>query len=124
MIRRMVTAAARAAESWLRGGTQSPPTWAKVYLGAFATSVNEQRRRQQILIPVHHVGTDDAEFADLYHWCQQRGCQLFWDRVIWDALLQRWESNGIGGADLLFIISPDEDTAFEALLTWSRTLDF
>jgi len=89
----------------------------RVYLGAFGTSVGEQSRQGMHLVAVDSHQLDQV-FEDLQDWCRDRGCKLFWDRVIWDQWHQRWESNGIGGADVMFIATADEHVATEAWLAW------
>ena len=56
--------------------------------------------------------------VDLEHWCQVNFCYYFFDRVWYDVWRKRWESNGIGGCDVLVICTDVESSAVMATLKW------
>jgi hypothetical protein len=62
-------------------------------------------------------GRQDA-FEEIRRWAVQHGCGIVVDRVIWDQWRGRWESNCIGGEDLAFFGSNDEEVAVLAVLVW------
>lgn len=94
------------------------------YLGMFGMTVDVARSNGLTLIPTNIVSIEE-DLLDLIDWCRDRGCKVFWDRVIWDRWMKRWESNGIGGMDVLFVgvRSNDEETIIEAKLVWGASVD-
>lgn len=89
------------------------------YLGAYSMCVDRIQSDRRHLIATNLHDVDD----ELLEWCRDRGCKLFWDRVIWDNWMHRWQSNGIGGFDILFILAPDSETGMEAKLAWGGYID-
>lgn len=83
---------------------------------------------------VHHLNVDHAynEFKHVIMvnrspwpdrdefdmWCQLNLCYYCYDRVWYDKWRNRWESNGIGGFDVLFVLTDNDDTAVMAQLVW------
>lgn len=87
------------------------------YLGMFGMTVDQARARDMTLVATNIDGFDDR-FTEVLDWCRDRGCKVFWDRVTWDKWKGCWESNGIGGVDVLFIASDVPEVITEARLSW------
>lgn len=85
------------------------------YLGAFGWSVDRAYGSDKQVV-VTDAGWDELD--ELTAWCAEHGCQCFWDRVLYDQWMSRWVSNGIGGADYLFIQCESESMAIMARLRW------
>lgn len=85
------------------------------YLGLFGRSVDQAYGDDKWVIATY-AGWDEVE--ELIAWCKDNGCQCFWDRVLYDHWMCKWVSNGIGGADYLFIQCDSENSATMARLTW------
>lgn len=82
---------------------------------------------------VHHLNVDHA-YNEFKHviivnrpwpdrdefdmWCQLNLCYYCYDRVWYDQWRRRWESNGIGGGDALFVLTNNDETAVMAQLVW------
>lgn len=56
--------------------------------------------------------------SEFDRWCQQYFCYYFYDRVWYDKWRHRWESNGIGGYDMLFIATNCDTGAMMSKLGW------
>lgn len=83
---------------------------------------------------LHHLTVDRAykefkhvimvhDYNHYYHdefdmWCQLNLCYYLYDCVWYDRWRNRWESNGIGGSDALFVLTNNDDTAIMAQLRW------
>jgi hypothetical protein len=99
--------------------TNPQPEPEKTYLGAFATTVDRARTNGLHTIAITSIGDLNSEFQSIVEWCRAHGCQLIWDRVIWDHWHQCWTNNAIAGGDMLFVLTADRDTATLARLTWA-----
>lgn len=85
------------------------------YLGAFGWSVDQAYGMDKQVVATD-AGWDELD--EMTEWCAEHGCQCFWDRVLYDQWMCKWVSNGIGGADYLFIQADTEDLATLARLRW------
>lgn len=85
------------------------------YLGAFGWSVDQAYGSDKKVIATN-AGWDELD--EMTEWCTEHGCQCFWDRALYDQWMRKWVSNGIGGADYLFIQCDSENSAIMARLAW------
>ena len=52
-------------------------------------------------------------------WAMEYQCEILSDRVLWNEWSKRWESNGIGGEDLVFFATNDDEAATMTILRWT-----
>ena len=103
----------------LRDHTNPLPESEKIYLVAFATTVDRARTDGLHTIPVPGISDIDSQFRTVVDWCSDHGCQLIWDRVLWDPWQEQWTNNEIAGGDMLFVLTSNDDIATLARLIWS-----
>jgi hypothetical protein len=97
------------------GSKEKPQSRDPIYLGSHSWTVDRAYGSGKQVIATD-AGWDDLD--ELTEWCKDNGCQCFWDRVIWDQWSHRWSSNGIGGADYIFIQAEGDEKVTLARLVW------